>query len=61
MKEFHYVHYGVDGCKEIDSEAPSYEQWQEYVKANDSMFSVIKMLNKDNYHLEKENNSSKNC
>ena len=59
MKEFYFVHNGVDDWKEIVSEVPSHEQWQEYVKANDSMFSVIKMLNKDNYQLEKENNKLK--
>lgn len=57
--EIRYVHNGVDDWKEIVAKVPSYEEWQEYVKANDSMFSVVKMLNKDNYQLEKENTKLK--
>ena len=59
MKEFYYVNNGVDDCKEIVAEVPNYEQWQEYVKANDRLFSAVKMLNKDNYQLEKENTKLK--
>ena len=50
---------GNENCLEVLAPVPSYEEWQEYVKANDSMFSVVKMLNKDNYQLEKENNKLK--
>lgn len=39
---------------EVLAPVPSYEEWQEYVEANESMFSVVKMLNKDNYQLEKD-------
>lgn len=45
---------------EVLAPVPSYEQWQEYKDANDSMFDTIKMLNKDNYKLEKENTQLKN-
>lgn len=44
---------------EVLAEVPSYEQWQEYKNANDSMFDTIKMLNKDNFKLEKENTKLK--
>lgn len=44
---------------EVLEEVPSYEEWQEYKDANDSMFDVIKMLNKYNYKLEKENTKLK--
>ena len=40
-------------------EVPSYEEWQEYKNANDSMFDTIKMLNKDNGKLEAENTKLK--
>lgn len=43
----------------IIEQVPSYEQWQEYKEANDSMFDTIKMLNKDNYKLEEENTKLK--
>lgn len=44
---------------EVLAEVPSFEQWQEYKEANDSMFDTIKMLNKDNYKLEAENTKLK--
>lgn len=45
--------------KAVLSKAPSYDEWQEYKNANDSMFDTIKMLNKDNGKLEKENTKLK--
>ena len=45
--------------KKILAPVPSYAEWQKYVEANESMFSVVKMLNKDNYQLEKENTKLK--
>ena len=56
---FGILERGNENCLEILAPVPSYEQWQEYVKANDSIFSVVKMLNKDNYQLEKENKQLK--
>ena len=43
----------------IIEQVPSYDEWQEYKNANDSMFDTIKMLNKDNYKLEEENTKLK--
>jgi hypothetical protein len=61
------VHYCQVGCitervtpkANILAEVPSYEEWQKYVEANENMFSVVKMLNKDNYQLEKDINKLK--
>ena len=47
------------GVDEVLEPVPSYEKWQEYKDTNDSMFDTIKMLNKDNYKLEKENSRLK--
>lgn len=53
-------YYGVPvEIKQVLDKVPSFEQWQEYKDANDSMFDTIKMLNKDNYKLEKENTKLK--
>ena len=57
--ETRYVHNGVDDWQEIIAEVPSFDEWQEYKDANDSMFDTIKMLNKDNYKLEEENTKLK--
>ena len=39
---------------EVLAEVPDYIEWQKYVEANESMFTIVKMLNKDNYQLEKD-------
>lgn len=47
--------YSPKNSDRIIEPVPSFEQWQEYKNENDSMFDTIKMLNKDNGELEKEN------
>lgn len=51
--------YRPKNSDRIIEQVPSYEEWQEYKEANDSMFDTIKMLNNDNYKLENENTKLK--
>lgn len=43
------------GVDEILAPVPSYEEWKNFVDANTSLFDAVKMLEKDNFNLEKQN------
>lgn len=40
---------------EVLAKVPSYTEWKNFVDANTSLFDTVKMLEKDNFRLEKQN------
>lgn len=40
---------------EVLAKVPSYDEWKNFVDANTSLFDTVKMLEKDNFRLEKQN------
>lgn len=44
-----------DVVVEVLAPVPSYDEWKNFVDANTSLFDTVKMLEKDNFRLEKQN------
>lgn len=44
-----------DRIEQVLAPVPSYDEWKNFIDANTSLFDAVKMLNKDNFRLEKQN------
>lgn len=55
LKQFQTMKGIYSDVAEVLAPVPSYDEWKKFIDANTSLFDSVKMLEKDNFRLEKQN------